>query len=43
MTFYTPGVGTASPCVDGATYHSNFPTLTFPVIVGVGSSGAQVV
>jgi uncharacterized protein (TIGR03437 family) len=43
VTFYATGVGPTSPCVDGATYQSNFPMLTLPVIVGVGSSGAQVV
>jgi uncharacterized protein (TIGR03437 family) len=42
VTFYATGVGPTSPCVDGATYQSNFPTLTLPAIVGVGSSGAQV-
>jgi uncharacterized protein (TIGR03437 family) len=43
LTFYATGVGKTSPCVDGATYTSNFPTLALRVIVGVGSSGAQVV
>jgi uncharacterized protein (TIGR03437 family) len=42
VTFYATGVGPTSPCVDGATYQSNFPTLTLPVIVGVGNSGARV-
>ncbi len=28
--------------MDGQVYQSNFPTLTLPVIVGVGGSGAQV-
>jgi uncharacterized protein (TIGR03437 family) len=42
VTFYATGVGATSPCVDGQVYQSNFPTLTLPVIVGVGSSGAQV-
>jgi uncharacterized protein (TIGR03437 family) len=42
VTFYATGVGPTSPCVDGATYQTNFPTLTLPVIVGVGNSGAQV-
>lgn len=43
MTFYATGVGPAKPCVDGATYQTNFPTLTLPVIVGVGSFGARIV
>lgn len=43
LTFFATGVGPTSPCVDGATYESNFPTLTLPVTVGVGNSGAQVV
>jgi uncharacterized protein (TIGR03437 family) len=43
LTFYATGVGPTSPCIDGAVYTSNFPTLTLPVIVGVGGSGAQVV
>ena len=43
LTFYATGVGPTSPCVDGATYGNNFPTLTLPVTVGVGNSGAQVV
>jgi uncharacterized protein (TIGR03437 family) len=42
LTFYATGVGPTSPCVDGATYQSNFPTLTLPVVVGVGPSGAHV-
>jgi uncharacterized protein (TIGR03437 family) len=42
VTFYATGVGQTSPCVDGQVYQSNFPTLTLPVIVGVGGSGAQV-
>jgi uncharacterized protein (TIGR03437 family) len=42
LTFYATGVGPTSPCVDGATYQSNFPTFTLPVIVGVRSSGARV-
>ncbi len=42
VTFYATGVGLTSPCVDGQVYQSNFPTLTLPVIVGVGGSGAQV-
>jgi uncharacterized protein (TIGR03437 family) len=42
VTFYATGVGPTSPCADGATYQSNFPTLTLPVIVGVGGTGAQV-
>jgi uncharacterized protein (TIGR03437 family) len=42
VTFYATGVGATSPCVDGATYQSNFPTLTLPVVVGVGPSGTQV-
>jgi uncharacterized protein (TIGR03437 family) len=42
VTFYATGVGPTSPCVDGATYQSNFPTLTLPVIVGVGRFGARV-
>ena len=40
--FYATGVGPTSPCVDGQIYPSNFPTLTLPVIVGVGNTGAQV-
>ncbi len=43
VTFYATGVGPTSPCVDGQVYQSSFPTLTLPVIVGVGGSGAQVV
>ncbi len=42
VTFYATGVGPTSPCADGQVYERNFPTLTLPVIVGVGSSGAQV-
>ena len=42
MTFYATGVGPTSPCVDEQVYQSNFPTLTLPVVVGVGSSGSQV-
>jgi uncharacterized protein (TIGR03437 family) len=42
VAFYATGVGPTSPCVDGQIYQSNFPTLTLPMIVGVGSSGAQV-
>jgi uncharacterized protein (TIGR03437 family) len=40
--FYATGVGPTSPCVDGKIYESDFPTLTLPVIVGVGGTGAQV-
>jgi len=42
VAFYATGVGPTSPCMDGATYQSNFPILTLPVVVGVGSSGAHV-
>jgi uncharacterized protein (TIGR03437 family) len=42
VTFYATGVGPTSPCVDGAIYQTNFPTLTLPVIVGVGSFGARI-
>jgi uncharacterized protein (TIGR03437 family) len=40
--FYATGIGPTSPCVDGQTYQSNFPTATFPVIAGVGNFDAQV-
>jgi uncharacterized protein (TIGR03437 family) len=40
--FYATGVGPTSPCVDGQIYQINFPTLTLPVIVGVGHTGAHV-
>jgi uncharacterized protein (TIGR03437 family) len=43
VTFYATGVGPTSPCVDGQVYQSNFPTIPLPVVVGVGSSGAQVI
>jgi len=42
VTFYATGVGPTSPCTDGATYPSDFPTLTLPIIVGVGNGGAHV-
>jgi uncharacterized protein (TIGR03437 family) len=42
VIFYATGIGPTSPCVEGQTYQSNFPTLMLPVIVGVGNSGVQV-
>jgi uncharacterized protein (TIGR03437 family) len=42
VSIYATGVGATSPCVDGEIYNSNFPTLTLPAIVGVGSTGAHV-
>ena len=42
ITFFATGIGVTSPCVDGKTYQNEFPRPTLPVVVGVGSSGAQV-
>lgn len=42
VTFYATGIGPTSPCVDGATYQSNFPAATQTVVAGVGNVGAQV-
>ena len=42
VTFYATGIGAASPCVDGQTYQSNFPTATLPVVAGIGNVGAPV-
>ena len=42
ITFYATGIGVTSPCVDGQTYQTNFPTPTLSVVAGVGNSGAQI-
>jgi uncharacterized protein (TIGR03437 family) len=42
VSIYATGAGPTSPCVVGQIYHSNFPTLTLPAIVGVGKTGAHV-
>ncbi len=42
LTFFATGVGATSPCVDGQVYQGTFPTISLPVVVGVGGIGTHI-